>query len=63
MPDPNPNVDQPVGANNNHERRGCSYKMFMTCKPPVFDGEPDHIKSTRWITEIEGTFDTSKCAD
>ncbi|KAL4566045.1 hypothetical protein LXL04_030154 [Taraxacum kok-saghyz] len=39
------------------------YKTFMTCKPPVFDGEPDPIKSTRWITEIEGTFDTSKCAD
>ncbi|KAL4569027.1 hypothetical protein LXL04_024654 [Taraxacum kok-saghyz] len=63
MPDPNPSVDQPVGANNNHERRGCSYKTFMTCKPPVFDGEPDPIKSTRWITEIEGTFVTSKCAD
>ncbi|KAL4592790.1 hypothetical protein LXL04_005795 [Taraxacum kok-saghyz] len=63
MLDPNPSVDQPVGPNNNHERRGCSYKTFMTCKSPVFDGEPDHIKSTRWITEIEGTFDTSKCAD
>ncbi|KAL4573129.1 hypothetical protein LXL04_019924 [Taraxacum kok-saghyz] len=63
MPDPNPSVDQLIGANNNHERRGCSYKTFMTCKPPVFDGEPDPIKSTRWITEIEGTFDTSKCTD
>ncbi|KAL4587726.1 hypothetical protein LXL04_000600 [Taraxacum kok-saghyz] len=63
MPDPNPSVDQPVGVNNNHERRGCSYKTFMTCKPPVFNGEPDPIKSTRWVTEIEGTFDTSKCAD
>ncbi|KAL4591616.1 hypothetical protein LXL04_004585 [Taraxacum kok-saghyz] len=63
MPDPNPSVDQPAGVNNNHERRGCSYKTFVTCKPPVFDGEPDPIKSTRWITEIEGTFDTSKCAD
>ncbi|KAL4571485.1 hypothetical protein LXL04_018245 [Taraxacum kok-saghyz] len=63
MPDPNPSVEQPIGANNNHERRGCSYKTFMTCKPPVFDGEPDPIKSTRWITEIEETFDTSKCAD
>ncbi|KAL4556843.1 hypothetical protein LXL04_035008 [Taraxacum kok-saghyz] len=63
MPNPNPSVDQPAGVNNNHERRGCSYKTFMTCKPPVFDGEPDPIKSTRWITEIEGTFDTSKYAD
>ncbi|KAL4579890.1 hypothetical protein LXL04_016058 [Taraxacum kok-saghyz] len=63
MPDPNPSVDQPVGVHNNHERRDCSYKTFMTYKPPVFDGEPDPIKSTRWITEIEGTFDTSKCAD
>ncbi|KAL4584940.1 hypothetical protein LXL04_009553 [Taraxacum kok-saghyz] len=63
MPDPNPSVDQPAGVNNNHERRGYSYKTFMTCKPPVFDGKPDPIKSTRWITEIEGTFDTSKCAD
>ncbi|KAL4567935.1 hypothetical protein LXL04_023531 [Taraxacum kok-saghyz] len=63
MPDPNPSVDQPVRANNNHERWGCSSKTFMTCKPPLFDGEPNPIKSTRWITEIEGTFDTSKCAD
>ncbi|KAL4578914.1 hypothetical protein LXL04_015046 [Taraxacum kok-saghyz] len=43
MPDPNPSIEQPIGANNNHERRDCSYKTFMTCKPPVFDGEPDPI--------------------
>ncbi|XP_023756602.1 uncharacterized protein LOC111905162 [Lactuca sativa] len=36
---------------------------FMNCKPPIFNGEIDPILSSTWIMEIEGTFDTSKCAD
>ncbi|KAL7603918.1 hypothetical protein Lser_V15G16743 [Lactuca serriola] len=35
----------------------------MNCNPPVFNKEIDPVLSSTWIMEIEGTFDTSKCAD
>ena len=25
------------------ERKGCSYKEFMACKPPIYNGEVDPI--------------------
>ena len=37
------------------------YKNFTICKPPTFDGTPDPIVSARWLSEIEGTFRTSRC--
>ncbi|XP_023761374.1 uncharacterized protein LOC111909838 [Lactuca sativa] len=60
---PDPSIAQPSRHIDNHERRGCSYKTFMNCKPPIFNGEIDPVLSSTWIMEIEGTFDTSKCAD
>ncbi|CAI9272177.1 unnamed protein product [Lactuca saligna] len=58
-----PSIAQPTRHHGNHDRRGCSYKTFMNYKPPIFNGEIDPILSSTWIMEIEGTFDTSKCAD
>ncbi|CAI9264967.1 unnamed protein product [Lactuca saligna] len=58
-----PSIAQPTRHHGNHDRRGCSYKTFMNCKPPIFNGEIDPILSSTWIMEIKGTFDTSKCAD
>nr|KAJ0192365.1 hypothetical protein LSAT_V11C800454700 [Lactuca sativa] len=58
-----PSIAQPTRHHGNHDRRGCSYKTFMNCKPPIFNGEIDPVLSSTWIMEIEGTFDTSKCAD
>nr|KAJ0201894.1 hypothetical protein LSAT_V11C600326700 [Lactuca sativa] len=58
-----PSIAQPSRYHNNHGQRGCSYKMFMNCKPPIFNREIDIVLSSTWIMEIEGTFDTSKCAD
>ncbi|XP_052622738.1 uncharacterized protein LOC128128017 [Lactuca sativa] len=45
------------GHHGNHDQRGCSYKTFMNCKPPIFNGEIDPVLSSTWIMEIEGTFD------
>nr|KAJ0222512.1 hypothetical protein LSAT_V11C200051360 [Lactuca sativa] len=58
-----PSIAQPTRHHGNHNRRGCSYKTFMNCKPPIFNGEIDPVLSSTWIMEIEGTFDTSKCAN
>nr|KAJ0219575.1 hypothetical protein LSAT_V11C300131780 [Lactuca sativa] len=58
-----PSIAQPTRHHGNHDWRGCSYKTFMNCKPPIFNGEINPIFSSTWIMEIEGTFDTSKCAD
>nr|KAJ0210122.1 hypothetical protein LSAT_V11C400222870 [Lactuca sativa] len=58
-----PSIAQPTRHHGNHDRRGCSYKTFMNCKPPIFNGEIDPVLSSTWVMEIEGTFDTSKCAD
>ncbi|KAI3825566.1 hypothetical protein L1987_07057 [Smallanthus sonchifolius] len=40
------------------ERRPCTYKDYMICKPKDFHGEVDPLVSQRWITEIESTFET-----
>nr|KAJ0216609.1 hypothetical protein LSAT_V11C300146350 [Lactuca sativa] len=58
-----PSITQPSRHHDNHDQRGCSYKMFMNCKLPIFNGEIDPVLSSTWIMEIEGTFDTSNCAD
>ncbi|KAI3763911.1 hypothetical protein L2E82_13911 [Cichorium intybus] len=58
-----PSIAQPPRSNAQQERQSCTYKTFLTCKPPSFEGEIDPIIASRWVTEIEETFDTSKCAD
>ncbi|XP_021991881.1 uncharacterized protein LOC110888675 [Helianthus annuus] len=43
------------------ERKGCSYKEFMACKPPIYNGEVDPIICQRWISDIEGVFEWTHC--
>ncbi|XP_024977597.1 uncharacterized protein LOC112515153 [Cynara cardunculus var. scolymus] len=38
-------------------------KMFLTCKPPTFSGERDHVKAMCCLKEIEYVFNTSKCPE
>ncbi|XP_022014774.1 uncharacterized protein LOC110914282 [Helianthus annuus] len=43
------------------ERKGCSYKEFMACKPPIYNGEVDPIICQRWLGDIEGVFERTHC--
>ncbi|XP_022032519.1 uncharacterized protein LOC110933613 [Helianthus annuus] len=43
------------------ERKGCSYKEFMACKPPFYNGEVDPIICQRWLRDIEGVFERTHC--
>ncbi|XP_022022191.2 uncharacterized protein LOC110922189 [Helianthus annuus] len=42
-------------------RKPCSYKEFMACKPPVYNGEVDPIVCQRWLSDIEGVFERTHC--
>ena len=44
-------------------KRGCTFKDFAACKPPVFKGERDPVLALQWLGEIEIAFDTCKCVD
>ncbi|XP_022015063.1 uncharacterized protein LOC110914581 [Helianthus annuus] len=39
------------------ERKGCSYKEFMACKPPIYNGEVDPIICQRRLSDVEGVFE------
>ncbi|KAJ0771927.1 putative transcription factor interactor and regulator CCHC(Zn) family [Helianthus annuus] len=43
------------------ERKGCSYKEFMACKPPIYNGEVDPIICQRWLSDVEGVFERTHC--
>ncbi|XP_022041151.1 uncharacterized protein LOC110943724 [Helianthus annuus] len=43
------------------ERKGCSYKEFMACKPPIYNGEVDPIVCQRWLSDVEGVFERTHC--
>ncbi|KAJ0860662.1 putative transcription factor interactor and regulator CCHC(Zn) family [Helianthus annuus] len=43
------------------ERKPCSYKEFIACKPPIYNGEVDPIVCQRWIGDIEGVFERTHC--
>ncbi|XP_035832044.1 uncharacterized protein LOC118481056 [Helianthus annuus] len=43
------------------ERKGCSYKEFMACKPPLYHGEVDPIVCQRWLSDLEGVFERTHC--
>ncbi|KAJ9541866.1 hypothetical protein OSB04_028372 [Centaurea solstitialis] len=52
----------PAGGDPPRSTHGCSYKAFVACKPPVYQGERDPVLALRWIEEIEMVFETCKCA-
>ncbi|XP_022007548.1 uncharacterized protein LOC110906777 [Helianthus annuus] len=43
------------------ERKSCSYKEFMACKPPLYNGEVDPIICQRWLSDVEGVFERTHC--
>ncbi|XP_022031996.1 uncharacterized protein LOC110933063 [Helianthus annuus] len=43
------------------ECKGCSYKEFMACKPPIYNREVDPIICQRWISDVEGVFERTHC--
>ncbi|XP_022030933.1 uncharacterized protein LOC110931868 [Helianthus annuus] len=50
-----------VAKEKSGERKGCSYKEFMACKPPLYNGEVDPIVCQRWLSDIEGVFERTHC--
>nr|GEU92127.1 hypothetical protein [Tanacetum cinerariifolium] len=40
-----------------------TYRDFMACDVPKFDGTLDSIASTRWLSAVEGAFRTSCCKE
>ncbi|GKC72321.1 zinc finger, CCHC-type, retrotransposon gag domain protein [Tanacetum coccineum] len=41
----------------------ATYRDFMTCDVPKFNGALDPIASTRWLAAVEGAFRTSNCKE
>ncbi|KAJ9543618.1 hypothetical protein OSB04_023325 [Centaurea solstitialis] len=51
------------GGSNGGQARVTSYKDFMACQPPQFDGQKHPIASSRWLADVEGAFLTSACSE
>ncbi|KAJ9556038.1 hypothetical protein OSB04_010652 [Centaurea solstitialis] len=51
------------GGSSSGQPRSASYKDFMACQPPQFDGQKDPIASTRWLADVEGAFLTCACSE
>nr|GEX26767.1 hypothetical protein [Tanacetum cinerariifolium] len=47
----------------NNDRRGCTYKEFLTCNPKEYDGKGGEIAYTCWIEKMESVQDMSGCGD
>jgi hypothetical protein len=41
------------------ESKGSSYEVFVSCKPPVFQGGEDPLVCRRWIRKMEQIFDSA----
>ena len=52
-----------TGDKAKERMHGCSYKMFLACKPPEFAGTTELVKCICWIKEIEMAFEASECND
>ncbi|KAJ9564648.1 hypothetical protein OSB04_000614 [Centaurea solstitialis] len=49
------------GSTAQSQSRVVTYKDFMTCKPPFFEGPKDPVACYRWYSAVEGAFRTSGC--
>nr|GEY51638.1 reverse transcriptase domain-containing protein [Tanacetum cinerariifolium] len=47
----------------NNDRRGCTYKDFLSCNPKEYDGKGGAKVYIRWIEKIESVQDMSRCRD
>ena len=45
------------------KQSGCTYKVFLDCKPTEFSGADDPVAAMAWLTHTEKMFRTSKCAE
>ncbi|KAD4385553.1 hypothetical protein E3N88_25722 [Mikania micrantha] len=41
--------------------KGCDYKSFRGCDPPVFDGKKDAVATCHWIYAMEAVISISEC--
>ncbi|KAJ9538872.1 hypothetical protein OSB04_031605 [Centaurea solstitialis] len=48
-------------AKEKAKTKGCSYKNFLGCKPPVFRGCSDPVVCMYWLREMEMAFEASEC--
>ncbi|KAJ9553038.1 hypothetical protein OSB04_017083 [Centaurea solstitialis] len=46
------------GSNNQAQSRANTFKDFMACQPPHFEGRKDPIACSRWFAAVEGAFRT-----
>ncbi|KAJ9565862.1 hypothetical protein OSB04_001828 [Centaurea solstitialis] len=51
------------GSTNQGQSRASTFKDFMACQPPDFEGKKDTIACYRWVAAVEGAFRTSGCPD
>ena len=49
-----------IGGKEKEKASGCSYKTFLSCKPPEFAGTTESIRCIHWLKEMEMAFDASK---
>ncbi|KAJ9563654.1 hypothetical protein OSB04_008814 [Centaurea solstitialis] len=51
------------GGSGGGQSRVTTYKDFLACQPPQFNGQKDPVAISRWISEVEGAFLTSSCSE
>ncbi|KAJ9557738.1 hypothetical protein OSB04_012352 [Centaurea solstitialis] len=51
------------GSTGQSQTRGITFKDFMACQPPLFDGKKDPVACYRWYSAVEGAFRTCGCPD
>ncbi|KAJ9546535.1 LOW QUALITY PROTEIN: hypothetical protein OSB04_019078 [Centaurea solstitialis] len=51
------------GSNNLAQSRANTFKDFMACQPPHYEGWKDPIACSRWIAAVEGAFRTCSCPE
>nr|GEW90570.1 reverse transcriptase domain-containing protein [Tanacetum cinerariifolium] len=47
----------------NNDRRGCTYKEFLSCNPKEYDGKGGAKVYIHWIEKMESVQDMSRCRD
>ncbi|KAJ9538895.1 LOW QUALITY PROTEIN: hypothetical protein OSB04_031628 [Centaurea solstitialis] len=50
-------------SNSQGQSRASTFKDFMACQPPHFEGKKDPIACYRWVAAVEGAFRTSGYPD
>ncbi|KAK1434346.1 hypothetical protein QVD17_00085 [Tagetes erecta] len=48
------------GRYNNKE---CTYKSFMSCNPPLFDGKKGAVEAQDWLNRMESVLDICECTE